>query len=195
VQAILKITFGVESSSSAKAHRKRKMLLSSPLKPDEQNPIPLATKQGWPIPNTQFPEYEPFRAKAWLEMYPQYAKIADLRSISRTYNCIGMVFGNRRTHIEVDHVPHILRDDGYRLIQEAEVMAGDLVIYRLKSNREVVHIGLILAQQTMANGEIVWRILSKWGAFGGEYIHTIYNVPQEYLNGTMIEYWSERYIP
>ncbi len=170
------------------------VLLSSPIRKDSSG-IALATKKGWDIPNVQKDEIPEFKAKALRQdLHKQYENFAELRSLSHTYNCVGMVFGTRRTFIDVEYVDKILRDDGYKKIEPTTVLAGDIIIYRIKSSREVCHIGIVLGRFVDKTGIIQFHVLSKWGQTG-EYIHLPENVPLGYLEGTEIEYWSERFMP
>src|SRR5438552_4240440 len=60
----------------------------------------------------------------------QYPEII-IRSVTAVYNCVGMVFGVRRTWIDPDQIPMILEDDGYRHLPGLWDLAriGDVVIY------------------------------------------------------------------
>ena len=44
-------------------------------------------------------------------------------------NCHGLVFASRRTSIFPEDIHNILADDGYRQIDERDVLAGDVVLY------------------------------------------------------------------
>ena len=68
---------------------------------------------------------------------------ATARSLRSLYNCMGMVFASRRTWIDPEHLEMILEDDEYqRIVSEAELQVGDLVIYR-GDNNQVTHVGII----------------------------------------------------
>src|SRR5437867_2806150 len=79
----------------------------------DRESIRLATSKNTPIPNCRRRERPPEALKAArrivLEGHPEVRP----RSLTATYNCIGMVFANRRTWIEPEHVSMILADDGY----------------------------------------------------------------------------------
>ena len=113
-----------------------------------------------------------------------------VRSLSSTYNCIGMVFASRRTWIEPEHLMMILLEDGYRQITgDAELQTGDVVVYRDAAG-EVSHIALVAEVRidfSAAYREIF--VLSQWGQYG-EYFHHIDDVSPRL--GIPREYWTER---
>ena len=98
--------------------------------PADTASIPLATKQGRDIPNVQRLEKTPAQLsearRMWTGAFPQI----QLRSLSATYNCVGLVFASRRAFVDIDEAPGILADDGYRRVARDEVVIGDLVVYR-----------------------------------------------------------------
>ncbi len=111
-----------------------------------------------------------------------------VRSISEyPYNCVGMVFGNRRAWIDLDseEIETHLTNDGYRKISKEELSVGDVVLY--KHGEEYTHIGVVICVDRQ-NVNNIW-ILSKWG-FAGEMIHHVLDVPSGY--GLVSQYWSER---
>jgi hypothetical protein len=108
------------------------------------------------------------------------------------YNCVGLVFAARRTAIDCPStLDMILRDDGYYIVPETDVVCGDVVVYR---NRGVPnHVGLIYELKDVSirqdRSSIELWVLSQWGE-DGEYIHKCREVPHIY--GDTIEFWSER---
>jgi hypothetical protein len=111
-----------------------------------------------------------------------------MRSASSRYNCMGMVFGSRRTAIDTDQWDLIRQDDEYRLLRPGEApVLGDLVVYR-KGGR-VVHVGMVAEVRLTLNGTPSVTILSQWG-FSGEYRHPVNQVPPGF--GAAVEYWTER---
>ena len=163
---------------------------------DDPNRIELATRKGTPIPNTQIEEYAPFRAKALIEdLHKQFSQIAELRSVSQIYNCVGLVFGVRRTFISDDDVEWILDEDGYKRVPDAQVVIGDVIAYRRISENKIIHVGVVVGTRFDASGLLSRLILSKWGHQGGEYLHLPTSVPPYYLIDAAVEYWSERYLP
>lgn len=158
--------------------------------PRDRASIQLATKQGTYIPNERRREGAPDTLRAAVDLYVRERPNAQLRSISATYNCVGLVFATRRTWVDPDHLPMILREDGYSRVPNLErVRAGDVIIYR-NDKGETVHIALVFTIEPEV-ATATWRLtaLSKWGA-NGEYMHTPEHVPHVY--GRPSEYWSER---
>jgi len=106
------------------------------------------------------------------------------------YNCLGLVFGSRRTWIEPDYLEMILSEDGLRkLSQESEIMVGDIVVYR-DEDGDASHTGLVSEIRidiATASREIM--ILSQWGK-DGEYFHPVSDVSP--LLGMPTEYWTDR---
>ena len=152
--------------------------------------LPLATKRGEQIPNEQREQAIIESMEARRELVLKGRLSARVRSLSSTYNCMGMVFASRRTWIEPEHVAMILQDDGYRPVSdEDELYPGDVVIYR--DNRgEVSHVGIVTdirINLIQASREIT--VLSQWGE-SGEYLHLVDDVHPGL--GQPSEYWTER---
>ena len=151
--------------------------------------IRLATKCGTFIPNERRRERPPDALKAAAEIWQAKYPNIRVRSLTATYNCVGLVFGSRRTWIDPEHLDMILREDGYRrLLREHEVEIGDLVLYRIGT--EYSHIGVVINKMPdvlKASFEIT--IMSQWGA-DGEYIHLLDEVPDDF--GNVKEFWTER---
>lgn len=119
---------------------------------------------------------------------------AVFRSITATYNCVGMVVASRRTWVDPADLVRVLRDDGYRKLngpEESDV--GDVVIYH-DDNDAPCQVGLVVRKNLFVagEGEELLTVLSKWGA-DGEYIHGASRVPV-YL-GPPAEYWTDRRTP
>ncbi len=57
-----------------------------------------------------------------------------LRSITATYNCLGLIVASRRVWVDPDHLLTILIQDGYRRLRgPEETEVGDVVVYRDES--------------------------------------------------------------
>lgn len=101
-----------------------------------------------------------------------------------------MVFAARRTCIEPEHLPLILRDDEYRLVTpEEDLTVGDIVVYR-DDELTVTHVGVVtrvLTNLLQATRDIL--VLSQWGG-DGEYFHSVNDVNPRL--GTPVEYWTDR---
>src|SRR5438105_14456445 len=91
--------------------------------------IALATSRNRPIPNTRMPERSPQSMYAAKQLHAKGSR--QLRSLRSTYNCVGMVFANRRTFIEPEEIPAILQDDDYiEVARTDDLMPGDVVLYK-----------------------------------------------------------------
>ena len=156
----------------------------------DPNAIPLSTCDGSHIPNFRRREDSPEVRRGGIEMFANDHPNAKLRSISSTYNCVGHIFGARRTWIESDHLAAILTRDGYREVKDRHrLWVGDIVVYE-NSFGETSHVGQIVeVQKSAAGGEPEFMILSKWGPYG-EYLHDLLDVPL--LTGKPKTYWTER---
>lgn len=118
---------------------------------------------------------------------------ARLRSLAAEYNCMGMVFGSRRTWIDPDRFLMIVTDDGYRLLPKgAAVVQGDVAVYRNRVSLEVEHVGIVVGIKVEAGGSGL-EVLSKFGA-DGEYFHAAEEVPAMFSTsgGCALEIWTDR---
>ena len=113
-----------------------------------------------------------------------------LRSLTATYNCIGMAFANRRTCIEPEHVPMILKDDEYATVSTvAAVMPGDLVVYETAPG-DISHVAVVVSNDAnLQDGTSRVRVLSQWGSHG-EYLHHYQDVHPSL--GKPVRFYSER---
>jgi hypothetical protein len=151
----------------------------------------VETRRAWRIPNEMRPELHPAVLAASLGIWKKAKPNARFRSITGTYNCIGMVVASRRTWVDPEHLLRILQEDGYRqLASEAETQFGDVVIYR-DSAREVSHAGLVVGKNLYDpdNPRDALVVLSKWG-HEGEYEHDASDVPP--FCGLPAEFWTDR---
>jgi len=158
---------------------------------NDNRSIPLATKQGNWIRNVRKPEHLPGRlrsaAKALCGAFPNIR----LRSLSATYNCVGMVFAARRTWVEPEEIDLIRRDDEYIRVERPVV--GDLVVYRRSADGGICHIGQVVEiERDVQTAHHRATVLSQWGQ-DGEYLHDIADVPELY--GSQREFWTERRNP
>ena len=154
--------------------------------PRDRAALQLSTRLGNHIANARRREMAPDARRAsvrkWAAEFPQ----AHLRSITATYNCVGMVFGNRRTWVLEETLELIRNDDGYRMVLTPRV--GDVAVYRRTT--DVDHVGIVVEMRpNVATASYEVLVLSKWGA-EGEYLHREDQVPQ--LLGRPSEYWTER---
>jgi hypothetical protein len=153
--------------------------------------LALETRSRRSIPNEPRKERAKLSLQSAVDILKQGHPNALLRSITATYNCVGLVVASRRTWVDPAYLLAILVQDGYRRLrgpEEAEV--GDVVVYRDDSG-EVSHVGLVSRKKIIdpRNGTDYLQVLSKWGA-DGEYFHDVSDVP--YLLGRPTEYWTDR---
>jgi hypothetical protein len=169
-------------------------IIIRPGEPEDGLSMPLYTQKRNFIPNEQRLESAPEILRAAVSIMRKNRPDARLRSITATYNCLGMAFASRRTHIDPMHLSKILRDDGYRLLQPDEAASpGDVVVYKNKF-KEPVHVGLVIKTTPNVDpGQPPYNIevLSKWG-YDGEYLHEVTYVPE--VLGSPEEYWTDRKI-
>lgn len=154
-------------------------------------PLALETRSRWPIPNEPRLERPKVALDASIDLFRSLFPEAAPRSITATYNCIGLIVAGRRTWVDPEHLLRILKEDGYRrLPSAAEAEPGDVVVYH-DSQGEVCHAGIVTGKNLLLPGDSrdVLKVLSKWGA-DGEYVHDASRVPQ--LLGMPTEFWTDR---
>lgn len=155
----------------------------------DKDALPLAARDGWHIPNRVAPS-RPLAAMAEARRLHEQIEGVRCMSLASHYSCAGLVFGSRRTFIDVDHVREILRRDGYALVDRSDARVGDVVLYTKGKRNEVEHVGLIAEESdSLTLGRRVLRVLSQWGR-DGEYLHEIDSVPM--LFGNASEFWTAR---
>jgi len=155
----------------------------------DRDAIDLATAKNRRIPNARRSERSPEAlavAQQWIRRRHPSTR---LRSLTATYNCIGMAFANRRTCIEPDHVHMILNDDGYVEVSPSEVEPGDLVLYR-DDRGDISHVAVVVRHEPDLE-KALWRttVLSQWGS-DGEYLHDCADVNE--MLGKPDKFYSER---
>jgi hypothetical protein len=157
----------------------------------DSNAVLLGTRKTRHIPNEKRPEWEPEQLKEALQKCQTIRPDAELRSVSATYNCVGMIFATRRTWVDPDHVYRFLEDDEYRQIDRSEIHIGDIVVYKMRpDSSEVTHVGVIVGRvDNFVQGTVSFKVLSKWGVWA-EFIHDPDYVLAEY--GSLTEYWTDR---
>lgn len=149
--------------------------------------IALSTSKNRRIPNQRMPERSPQSMYAAKQLHAKGSR--QLRSLRSTYNCVGMVFANRRTFIEPEQIPIILQDDEYtEVVKEDDLMPGDVVLYEDPQTGDIQHVGLVLASEVMFQTKKI-RVLSQFGR-DGEYIHDLHDVPNFY-GKTVVKFYSE----
>jgi hypothetical protein len=161
--------------------------------PNDPRALPLSTRKRNFIPNEpRLPR--PLKVlNAGHDILKMEIPDACLRTLSSEYNCMGMIFGARRTWIDPDQFFLITSDDGYRLLPPGEQrLIGDVAVYRSKTNSEVVHVGVVVDAKLDETGSGL-QILSKFGA-DGEYFHLAEEVPTMFSmsGGYILEFWTDR---
>jgi hypothetical protein len=150
--------------------------------------IALSTSKNRRIPNQRMPERSPQSMYAAKQLHAKGSR--QLRSLCSTYNCVGMVFANRRTFIEPEEIPMILQDDEYaEVVRTDDLMPGDVVLYRDPKTDDIKHVGVVLAAEVMFETKRI-RVLSQFGR-DGEYIHDLDDLPDFYGN-MVVKFYSER---
>jgi hypothetical protein len=149
--------------------------------------IGLATKLNRPIHNLRHMMEPDKKLLLGRDLVVGLLPDAIPRSLDSTYNCMGLVFGSRRTAIDIDELVPILEDDGYREIGDLRSLEfGDVVAYG--DDGSLSHVGLIwkpISREPIAD----YWVISQLGYFG-EYFHHIRNVPVEY--GRPLKYFTDR---
>lgn len=154
----------------------------------EDGELALHTRAGRQIPNRSGRDDQPALTAEITRILRDRHGLPAPRSVTASYNCVGLVFACRRTHIHTDQIRSILAEDGYRQISINETQIGDIVIY--KDGAEDSHVGIIQRKNLVTDEDqsgIV--VLSKWGQFG-EFSHRLNQVPVDY--GQDVQYWTDR---
>ena len=156
---------------------------------EDTKSIELATSKGNRIRNWQRREQPEEALRDAAKFATEGHAGRKLRSLTSRYNCIGMVFANRRTCIEPEEVQMILKDDEYiEVARPADVMAGDLVVYEGPSG--LSHLAVVVSNvPQVEDADSIIHVLSQWGS-DGEYLHEYRDVPP--LLGRPVRFYSER---
>jgi len=164
--------------------------LINPGGPSDRESIALATSKNRRIPNWRRREMAPAVLKEALKIVTEGHEGRRLRSLTATCNCIGMAFANRRTCIEPEHVPMILKDDEYSIVEAASaVMPGDLVVYETAPG-DISHVAIVVSNvPDLRDGSSRIVVISQWGSHG-EYVHDYEDV-HEWL-GQPMRFYTER---
>jgi hypothetical protein len=153
--------------------------------------IVIQSKKGRRIIASMPAEDPPFKRAHAVQLFKERHPNATLRSISSTYNCVGLALAARRAVVSAYDLPSLLEDDGFVKVPEEKVQVGDLVVYVVDGQME--HVGIVVHRSlVLTPRDHSIKLISKWG-FLGEYIHDIEDVPAEYGNNW--EFWSERQVP
>ncbi len=146
--------------------------------------IGMQTVRKWEIPNARgFPK-SPIQMRSAYEMHKKDHLSLEIRSLRSEYNCVGLVFGSRRSRIDISHVMRIFEEDGYQQIPFDGAERGDVVLY--EDAKEPAHVGLLWNRHPVSNE---WHVLSAWGA-DGEYFHHLRDLRADWLHRVTI--WTDR---
>lgn len=159
---------------------------------------PVFARSGWEIPQPnplvldEFRQTEDLVRLKTVELVDELLKKGktglQVRSVSaHLYDCVGMIFANRRAWINVKDIKKILIEDGYNPINRDDLGVGDVVVYTIENRR--MHVGLVTAIMPSLGKIPNVRVLSKWGKHG-EVEHRLEDVP--FWCGNPTEYWSEK---
>lgn len=163
-----------------------------------EHPKPIYARSGWEIPQPNPNDIHAERQSQTLVRIRTTSLIDDMtrsskrklkiRSLSSyMYNCVGMIFANRRAWIDIGQIYDILREDGYNKIPLEQLDLGDVVLYTFYNKPS--HIGLVTVVHPMIGQIPTIRVLSKWGR-DGEIEHHYEDVP--FNCGSPHSYWSEK---
>ena len=161
--------------------------------PSDSARIDLQTRRKNHIANERLKPRAPAALAAAAKMHERPG--IENRSLDSTYNCMGMVFGCRRTAIDPCFFSLIQEDDGYRKLTPGErPRIGDIAVYT-STGGAVVHVGVVFeAEAKVDTCTSKITVLSQWG-FDGEYIHPLddYPVGLEVGSGKLgRSIWTER---
>ena len=138
--------------------------------------IRLETSKRRGIDNHQDRQISTFEENWARDLPKQYPLAKPRTGMSAEYNCHGLTFASRRTHIiDWGELLKIIDDDNYEEIPLDEVKAGDIVIYLRDGDAN--HSGIIV--DYTHNVTLLPMVCSKWG-IGGEFIHALLMRPLAY---------------
>jgi hypothetical protein len=151
---------------------------------NDPNRIALQTVQKWDIPNARKLPKSPAQMKSAYQIHKQGHLSLEVRSLRSEYNCVGLIFGSRRTVIDIEHVNKIFEHDGYKKIDFSKGEQGDIVLYEDTSGP--VHVGVLWSHHPISQE---WIVLSQWGS-DGEYFHQINDTREDWRHKVTL--WTER---
>jgi hypothetical protein len=155
----------------------------------DKNAVLLGTRKTRHIPNEKRPEWSKEDLSSALQEARKLHPNAKHRSVTHTYNCVGMAFVTRRTWVDPEYVYTFLNDDDYQQIAQSEAQVGDVVVYKDRTG-DVVHVGIVIQRdEDLKQAEIRLKILSKWGPWA-EFIHDPDDVLPAF--GKVAEIWTDR---
>lgn len=158
--------------------------------------IPLVTRRGSTISNTQGGKVAPGRVQAFRDMC-QKSRWEFRCDPEGLYNCAGHVWASRRTGISrTDDWRQILKDDGYRrLLQIGSLVPDDLALYRDVDDNTYLHVARIVRLEpgVSPSSPPIPIVLSKWGHDLGECFHQAYDHRMNAEYNVEVEFWTDRF--
>ena len=139
--------------------------------------IPLATRRGTVIANSQSPDVAKWEVALAESFYGEkHPRVTYRTGHSGFYNCHGLVFASRRTQIlHSDDVFRILEEDCYQEVESiAKVEPGDVIIY-FDSDGDIEHSGIVVKKPTRKTLNVPF-VVSKWGPWR-EVLHAANDCP------------------
>ena len=138
--------------------------------------IRLETSKRTGIDNHQDRQVSAFDVN-WARDIPKlHSRAVPRTGVSASYNCHGLTFASRRTHIiDWGEIQKILRDDNYKEVELKDVKPGDIVVYLRDGDAN--HSGMVV--EHTPNLTVLPMVCSKWGA-AGEFIHGLMDCPAAY---------------
>src|ERR1044072_4455096 len=100
------------------------------------------------MPNKLVKDNNDIARQASIDLWGRMIPDAILRSITATYNCVGMVVACRRSHVHPIYLRTVLMHDGYSQISRPQAVIGDLVIYGTDDD-PTTHVGVIASKEVI----------------------------------------------
>jgi len=139
--------------------------------------IRVETSKRTGIANEKGVEISAFERNWSAELERRFPNAKRRTDLSASYNCHGLTFASRRTHIfDSPSVNRILSDDDWKEVQPADILPGDIVIYS-SDDGDANHSGVVVGE--VGEGIRLPLICSKWGN-AGEFLHLVNDCPTLY---------------
>ena len=152
--------------------------------------IRLDTRVGKAVDNKQSSPPDRQDVAIFERICQQHSQWRVRKPCCGTYNCFGLVWASRRTCIfESDEVRRILDEDGFRRIDLAQAVCGDVVTYHHEGSKVIWHAGVIEIRELSGGGVVPW-VLSKLDPMKGEVFHPIDDVHAQFPWEK--EIWTDR---
>jgi hypothetical protein len=148
--------------------------------PNPEKTLALDSAAGNQIDNGQLFEISSFEMNQEASLNEKYEGTVTFRSKSTPrYNCHGMTFASRRTGIyDTQTINQILKEDGYKEIDPASVLPGDVIVY-YAADGDAEHSGVVISE--IDSQLRIPKVVSKWGKFA-EFVHWANQCPYTFVN-------------